>query len=79
MRGQAIEMNSDYASKSILKAGGRTDTSAAFDKAVHDEYDRIDTDFINDMNDQGFKRGGRDFTNEDLMEFRNKASAGWAP
>jgi hypothetical protein len=76
IRHQAIEMNGNYAAKTILKAEGRTDAGAAFDQAIHSVYDDVDDRFLGDLNEQGFRRGGREFTRQDVTEFRNAASAG---
>ena len=76
LRRQAALMNESYAAKNILKAEGRTDAGAVFDKIVHDIYKTVDQGLLDRFKEMGLRRGGRDFTADDMMEFRNAASKG---
>ncbi|MBN1369594.1 MAG: hypothetical protein JW954_05100 [Dehalococcoidaceae bacterium] len=73
---QAIRGNENYDVKSIMKREGLTETTQAFDRAVHDGYLEVDQRFVDKLNEMGFRRGGREFTIKDLQEYRNKSSKG---
>ena len=73
---QAVKGNENYDVKSIMKSEGMTDTNEAFDRAVQSAHHEIDQKFVDQLNEMGYRRGGRKFTIEDLRDFRNNSSYG---
>ena len=76
LREQSNQMNANYSSKNVLKGEGRTAAGTVFDSVVHNTYSQVDQEFATRLNEMGYRRGGHEFTAEDLMEFRNKSSQG---
>jgi hypothetical protein len=73
---QAIKINENYAAKSILKVIKRPSLTRAFDQRIQRIYRVVDHRVAKALNSEGFTRGGRAFTRNDLMNFRNASSYG---
>jgi hypothetical protein len=76
---QAIQINSSYQAKAILKAQQRSKLARVFDNRIQRVYRKVDAQAIEIMNTQmKLRRGGRQFTVDDMFDIRNKSSWGTA-
>jgi hypothetical protein len=75
LRKTAIDINSDYGSKSILKSD-KTGVADALDGEIKKIYGDVDPAFVDKMNELGVTRGGKPFTADDMWDVRNKSSKG---
>jgi hypothetical protein len=75
LRDKAIEINSDYGSKSILK-GDQSGLADALDAEIKKIYGEVDPRFVDIMNELGVTRGGQPFTGDDMWDVRNQSSKG---
>jgi hypothetical protein len=73
---QAIEINQNYAAKSILKVIKRPALTRAFDQRIQRIYKVVDYRMAKALNAAGITRGGRAFTRHDMLNFRNASSYG---
>jgi len=73
---QAIQINENYAAKSIMKVIRRPGVTKAFDDRIQRIYKVVDHRVAKALNSEGITRGGRAFTRNDLMNFRNASSYG---
>ncbi|MBN1814239.1 MAG: hypothetical protein JXA14_20540 [Anaerolineae bacterium] len=79
LREQAIQINSSYQAKAILKAQGGSKLAQVFDNRIQRVYREVDAQAIGIMNQQmKLRRGGRQFTVDDMFDIRNKSSWGTA-
>jgi hypothetical protein len=76
LTGQAIQINQNYAAKSILKVVNRPSLTRAFDQRIQRIYRIVDNRVAKQLAKQGFARGGRAFTRHELIDFRNASSYG---
>jgi hypothetical protein len=75
LHNKAIEINSDYGAKSILK-GDNTGTADIVAGEVKKIYGEVDPLFVDKMNELGVTRGGQPFSEDDMWDIRNKKSKG---
>jgi len=73
---QAIQINENYAAKSILKVVQRPGLTRAFDDRIQRIYRVVDYRVAKQLSSEGFTRGGQTFSRNDLMNFRNASSYG---
>ncbi|MES0340034.1 MAG: hypothetical protein ABUK15_08245, partial [Anaerolineales bacterium] len=73
---QTIQINENYAAKSIMKVIRRPGVTKAFDDRIQRIYKVVDHRVAKALNSEGITRGGRDFSRNDLMNFRNASSYG---
>ena len=73
---QAIQINENYAAKSILKVVQRPGLTRAFDDRIQRIYRVVDYRVAKQLSSEGFTRGGQAFSRNDLMNFRNASSYG---
>lgn len=75
LRTKAIEINSEYGAKSILK-GDRSGLADVLDGEIKKIYGEVDPRFVDMMNELGVTRGGRPFNGDDMWDVRNQSSKG---
>jgi hypothetical protein len=73
---QAIEINQNYAAKSILKVVNRPSLTRAFDQRIQRIYQVVDHRVAKALTKAGFTRGGRAISRSDFTNFRNAKSFG---
>jgi hypothetical protein len=73
---QAVQINENYAAKSILKVIRRPGLTRAFDQRIQRIYRVVDYRVAKELNAAGITRGGRAFSRSDMMNFRNASSYG---
>jgi hypothetical protein len=73
---QAIQINENYAAKSILKVIKRPGLTRAFDQRIQRIYRVVDYRVAKELNAAGITRGGQAFSRNDLINFRNASSYG---
>ena len=75
LRQAAIDINSSYGGKSILK-GDKSGLGDALDGEIKKVYGEVDPLFVDKMNEMGITRGGEPFTGQDMWDVRNQSSKG---
>ncbi|HEX7166038.1 MAG TPA: hypothetical protein VF230_03560 [Acidimicrobiales bacterium] len=75
LRKRAIEINSNYDAKSILKAD-KSGIADVLDAEVQKIYGDVDPRFADIMEQMGVTRGGRPFNEGDMWDVRNQSSKG---
>jgi hypothetical protein len=73
---QAVQINQNYAAKSIMKVIQRPSLTKAFDQRIQRIYRVVDRQVVKELNAAGFTRGGQPLTRADLVNFRNASSYG---
>jgi hypothetical protein len=73
---QAVQINENYAAKSILKVIKRPSLTRAFDQRIQRIYRVVDYRVAKEINAAGITRGGQAFTRNDMLNFRNASSYG---
>jgi hypothetical protein len=73
---QAVQINENYAAKSILKVIKRPSLTRAFDQRIQRIYRVVDYRVAKELNAAGITRGGQAFSRNDMMNFRNASSYG---
>jgi hypothetical protein len=73
---QAVQINQNYAAKSIMKVIQRPSVTQAFDQRIQRIYNVVDRQVVKELNAAGFTRGGQPLTRADLVNFRNASSYG---
>jgi hypothetical protein len=75
LRQKAAEVNASYSAKSILKPQ-KGALPQALDEEVVGIYRDVDGRTMGELNDMGFRKGGRPFGSRDMVDLRNASSKG---
>ncbi len=72
----ASDIKANYQATNIIKNSNNIDLQQAFNTEISRLYNRVDLDFVDNLNNQNVQIGGRPVSMDDFIEFRNNASAG---
>ena len=72
----ASDIKANYQATNIIKNSNNVDLQQAFNTEMRRLYNRVDLDFVENLNNQNVQIGGRPVSMDDFIEFRNNASTG---
>jgi hypothetical protein len=72
----ASEIKGNYQATNIIKYSNNPNLQQAFNTEIGRIYNQVDLDFVENLNRQGVRIGGRPVSIDDFTDIRNNASAG---
>ena len=72
----ASDIKANYQATNIIKNCNNVELQQAFNTEISRLYNRVDLDFVENLNNQNVQIGGRPVSMDDFIEFRNNASTG---
>lgn len=76
MNQAATEIKADYQATNLIKYNGNSELQGAFNTEIRRTYNQVDRHFVNRLNQQGVRIGGRPVSLDDFAEIRNQSSMG---